>query len=85
MKTRAFLAMAALVVLAPAALAQAPARDANIWNGNDHDPVPANVHAKEEAAGIAPSAAQQQHETAVVEQEAAKLLGKPQPGPTPGQ
>jgi hypothetical protein len=56
-------AVLGLAMAQVAALAQeggVPTREGNIWNGKDHEPVPSRVHREEEAAGIAPSGAQQQ-------------------------
>ena len=44
-----------------------PRRDANIWNGEAHEPNPGNVETKERNAGIAPDAQQQQSLTNEVE------------------
>jgi len=70
--------LAALLATAPAAMAQAPSRNGDVWDGRDHEPVPGVVHREERAAGIAPSTAQQRHENAVVEHEASKLISKSQ-------
>jgi hypothetical protein len=57
------LAALGLTVVPAAAIAQGdvPAREGNIWNGVDHEPVPSEVHRDEEAAGIAPPRGQQQN------------------------
>ncbi|MBV9653214.1 MAG: hypothetical protein JOZ42_01490 [Acetobacteraceae bacterium] len=47
--------------LAPAQPAQAPpSRNANIWNGEAHEPNPSGVESRERRAGIAPDSQQQQ-------------------------
>ena len=37
-----------------------PARNASIWDWQDHEPVPSDVQKKEQAAGVAPSPQRQQ-------------------------
>jgi hypothetical protein len=44
-----------------------PRQNANIWNGEAHEPNPGNVEAKERNAGIAPDAQRQQSLTNEVE------------------
>jgi hypothetical protein len=57
----ALLASGLMVAAAHASFAQAPVplREGNIWDGFDHQPQSAQVSRQEEAAGIAPPAAQQ--------------------------
>lgn len=41
------------VLTLPAGAQQAPARNANIWNGHDHQPAQDSVQDRERAAGVA--------------------------------
>jgi hypothetical protein len=54
MKT-AQLRLTAMALAAALLTAQTPTRDANIWNGQDHQPTEAQVQQKEQAAGVAPT------------------------------
>jgi hypothetical protein len=53
--TSGALVLAALLILGPSVTLAEPARNANIWDWKDHEPVPSEVQKKEQAAGIAPS------------------------------
>ena len=53
-----------------------PTREGNIWNGTDHEPVPSEVSRDEQAAGIAPPAAQQDETNNQVERLYRQLMGK---------
>jgi hypothetical protein len=45
---------------------QVPTREGNIWNGKDHQPTEGQVQHNEQAAGVAPTPAQKDHDAAVV-------------------
>ncbi len=77
------MALALLLAAGTPVLAQAPARNGNVWNGRSHEPDPGLVQQNEQSAGVALSPGQRQQENAVVEQEAKKLLQRAQPA-TPG-
>jgi hypothetical protein len=57
--TSGALVLAALLILGPSVTSAEPARNANICDWKDHEPVPSEVQKKEQAAGIAPSSQQQ--------------------------
>jgi hypothetical protein len=56
------LVLAALLVLGPSVTFAEPARNANIWDWSDHEPMQSEVQKKEQAAGILPTPEQQQAE-----------------------
>jgi len=62
------LGLGAMIPAVAVAQQNVPRRDANTWNGLDHEPSPSNVEHKERAAGIAPGAAQQKALNNEVEQ-----------------
>jgi hypothetical protein len=56
-----------------------PARNANVWYCNDHEPVPSQVQKKEQAAGVAPSPEQQQARDRKLESPYHILMTAPRP------
>ena len=69
-RLRADLLVTLALAVAPAlAVAQVrlPTREGNIWNWSDHEPLPSVVSRDEQAAGIAPRPAQQEHATGEIE------------------
>jgi hypothetical protein len=54
------LVLGALLVLGPNVTFAEPARNAGIWDWRDHEPVPSEVHKKEQIAGVR-STPEQQH------------------------
>jgi hypothetical protein len=56
------LILAAPLVLGPSVTFAELARNANIWDWSDHEPVPSEVQKKEQAAGILPTPEKQQAE-----------------------
>ena len=73
------LILAALLVPGPSVTLAEPARNANIWHWQDHEPVPSEVQKKEQAAGIAPSPQQQQADNRELESICRDLLNAPCP------
>jgi hypothetical protein len=67
------LVLAALLVPDPSVTLAEPARNANIWDWQDHESVPSEVQKKEQAAGIAPSPQQQQED----DRELESILSQP--------
>jgi small-conductance mechanosensitive channel len=65
--------MAVLLLAAGPASAQ-QAREANIWNGRDHEPNPAEVQAQEKSAGVAPDNQQVRQEDEQLQRMARQLL-----------
>jgi hypothetical protein len=59
-----------------AALAQAPARNGNVWDGKSHQPSAGAVQSNENAAGVTPPQPQQQNENDFVEKQAKALVDK---------
>jgi hypothetical protein len=58
----------ALLALPGVAYAQdaAPTRQANVWNGQHHQPTESDVQQKEKAAGVAPTQSRQDQQAATV-------------------
>jgi hypothetical protein len=75
----AALVLAALLVPGPSVTLAEPARNANIWDWQDHEPLPSEVQKKEQAAGIAPSPQQQQADDRELESLCRNLLNAPCP------
>jgi hypothetical protein len=73
------LVLAALLVPGPSVTLAEPALNANIWNWQDHEPVPSEVQKKEQAAGIASSLQQQQADDIELESICRNLLNAPCP------
>jgi hypothetical protein len=73
------LVLAALLVLGPSVTFAEPARNANIWDWGDHEPVPSEVQKKEQAAGILPTPEQQQAEDRELESLYRSLIKAPRP------
>ena len=73
------LVLAALLVPGPSATLAEPARNANIWDWQDHEPVPSDVQKKEQAAGVAPSPQRQQADDRELEGICRNLLNAPCP------
>jgi hypothetical protein len=73
------LVLAALLILGPSVTLADPARNANIWNWKDHEPVPSEVQKKEQAAGIALSPQQQRADDREVERLYRSLQRAPRP------
>ena len=76
--------VSALLVIASTApaLAQAPSRIDNVWNGRHHEPNPAAVRQREKADGLLPPGTAQR-ETRTTDQIARELLkGEPAAAPT---
>ena len=71
--------LAALLVSDPGVTLAEPARNANIWGWQDHEPVPSEVQKKEQAAGIAPPPQQQQADNRELESLCRNLLQAPCP------
>ena len=59
--------LAALLILGPRVTLGESARNANVWDWNDHEPMRSEVQKKEQAAGIAPSPQEQQADDREVE------------------
>jgi hypothetical protein len=77
--TSGALVLAALLILGPSVTLAEPARNANIWDCKDHEPVPSEVQKKEQAAGIAPSPQQQRADDRELESLYRSLLKAPCP------
>jgi hypothetical protein len=73
------LVLAALLVLGPSVTFAESARNANIWDWRDHEPVPPEVQKKEQAAGILPTPEQQQAEDRELEGLYRSLIKAPRP------
>ena len=77
--SRVLVAAVAIALLAAPATAfsreQVPDRNANVWDWRAHQPTEAQVRQKESAAGIAPTQAQRDSETAAVNQLYRQLMG----------
>ena len=73
------LVLAALLLPDPSVTLAEPARNANIWDWQDHEPVPSEVQKKEQAAGIAPSPQQQQEDDRELESICRNLPNAPCP------
>jgi hypothetical protein len=73
------LVLAALLVLGPSVTFAEPARNANIWDWRDHEPVPSEVQKKEQVAGILPTPEQQQAEDRELESLYCSLIKAPRP------
>ena len=73
------LVLAALLILGPSVTLADPARNANIWNWKDHEPVPSEVQKKEQAAGIALTPQQQRADDREVERLYRSLQEAPRP------
>jgi hypothetical protein len=73
------LVLAALLVLGPSVTFAEPARNANIWDWRDHEPVPSEVQKTEQAAGILPTPEQQQAEDRDLESLYRSLIKAPRP------
>jgi hypothetical protein len=75
-----FAAVVALIVAvigcAPRAVRadEAPARNAEVWNGVKHPPAPAELQQREQAYGVAAPSSEQSRETGDVERMAGRLL-----------
>ena len=74
------LVLAALLILGPSLTLAEPARNANIWDWKDHEPVPSEVQEKEQAAGIAPPPQQQQADDRELESLYLSLIKAPRLG-----
>jgi hypothetical protein len=75
--------LTATFLTATAAAAQTPpARNANIWNGQAHQPTPGSVQPNERADHIAPSQSQRNTEDQTLETRAHTLIGKTRQGPS---
>jgi hypothetical protein len=77
--SRGALVLAALLVLGPGVTFAQPARNANIWDWSNHEPVPSEVQKKEQAAGILPTPEQQQAEGRELESLYRSLIKAPRP------
>ena len=75
------LVLAALLALGPSVTFAEPARNANIWDWRDHEPMPSEVQKKEQAAGILSTPEQQQSE----DRELESLYRSPIKAPRPNQ
>jgi hypothetical protein len=73
------LVLAALLVPELRVALTEPARNGNIWDWQDHEPVPSEVQKKEQAAGIAPSPQQQQADDRELDSICRDLLNGPCP------
>jgi hypothetical protein len=73
------LVVAALLVPGPGVTLAEQARNANVWDWQDHEPVPSEVQKKEQAAGIAPPRQQQQGDDRELESICRNLLNAPCP------
>jgi hypothetical protein len=73
------LVLAVLLIPGPGVTLAEPARNANIWDWQDHEPVPSEVQKKEQAAGIAPPPQQQQADDRELESICRNLLNAPCP------
>jgi hypothetical protein len=73
------LVLMALLVLGPSMTFAEPARNANIWDWKDHEPVPSEVQKEEQAAGILPTPEQQQAEDGELESLYRSLIKAPRP------
>jgi hypothetical protein len=73
------LVLAALLVLGPSVTFAEPARNANVWDWRDHEPVPSEVQKREQAAGILPTPEQQQAEDRELESLYRSLIKAPRP------
>jgi hypothetical protein len=71
------LVLAALLVLGPSVTFAEPARNADIWDWRDHEPVPSEVQKKEQVVGILPIPEQQQAEDRELESLYWSLLKAP--------
>jgi hypothetical protein len=71
------LILAALLV--PSVTLAGRPRNANIWEWQDHEPVPSEVQKMEQAAGIAPSPRQQQADDRELESICRNLMNAPCP------
>ena len=58
------------------AMAQAPARNGNVWDGKSHEPSAGAVQSNENAAGVTQPQAQQQIENDFVEKQAKALVDR---------
>jgi hypothetical protein len=72
-------AIAALLVGDPGVTLAEPARNANIWDWRDHEPLPSEVQKKEQAAGILPTPQQQQADDRELESLYRSLIRTPRP------
>jgi hypothetical protein len=73
------LVLMALLVPGPSMTFAEPARNANIWDWKDHEPVPSEVQNEEQAAGILPTPEQQQAEDRELESLYRSLIKAPRP------
>jgi hypothetical protein len=73
------LVLAALLVLGPSVTFAEPARNSNIWDWRDHEPVPSEVQKKEQATGILPTPELQQAEDRDLESLYRSLIKAPRP------
>ena len=85
MKTNSFFpsaaVMAAFLSLAPGVALGEPARNADVWDWNAHEPIPSEVQKKEQSTGIAPTSQQQQAADRELESLYRSLIKAPHPDP----
>jgi hypothetical protein len=72
-------ALAAHLILGPSVTLAAPARNANIWDWRDHEPVPSQVQNDERAAGIGLFPQQEQAEDRELQSICRELIKGPCP------